>query len=57
MHGLEKVNFSHNMIGHRPCVPLKTSGGDEGEQSIAAVVIPDQSGNGLVDHYTEGVQV
>ena len=57
MHGLEKVNFSNNMVGHRSRVSMESSGSSEGDRSNAAVLIPNQSSDGLVDHYTEGVKV
>ena len=57
MHGLEKVNFSNNLIGKRPRVSMETSGGNEPEGSSPAVVTPDQSSHALVDVYTEGIEV
>ena len=59
MHGVDKVNFSHNVVGKRPRV---TSGSASGSSELdlsgsAAVVTPDLPSHVIVDSYTEGIEV
>jgi len=61
MHGVEKVNFSHNLVGKRPRVTSNhttTSGSSELDLSgSAAIVTTDQSNHVIMDPYTEGIEV